>query len=72
MGIVQLRTDEMTAALETSPEHTKEIRARYGVVSNGQMRAVETWWKENVAKDPKARAKWRALVDLYVRRLQAR
>jgi hypothetical protein len=63
---------EMTAAIEAHPEQTEELRDRYGIVSSTRMRAVDAWWKENIESHPKVHAKWRALVDLYRRRLKGR
>ncbi len=56
---------ELTAAIEVEPTRVDELRARYGVISRAQVQAVEAWWKQNVANDPKVHAKWRALVDLW-------
>ncbi len=61
---------ELTAAIEVEPERANDLRARYGVVSRAQVQAVDAWWKQNVAHDPKVHAKWRALVDFYVERLR--
>ncbi len=61
---------ELTAAIEVEPTRVDELRARYGVISRAQVQAVEAWWKQNVANDPKVHAKWRALVDLYVERFR--
>jgi serine/threonine-protein kinase len=63
---------EMTAAIEVDPNRAEEIRAGYGILSAGQLGAVDAWWDENIGHDRKTHAKWRALVDLYRDRLRAR
>jgi serine/threonine-protein kinase len=59
---------EMTAAIEIEPERAREIRTAYGIVSSGQLLAIETWFQSHVEKDPDVLEKWRALVDIYVAR----
>jgi serine/threonine-protein kinase len=59
---------EMTATIEANPDQAEEVRAKYGIRSSADERAVVAWWKRNIVAHPEAHAKWRALVDLYRQR----
>lgn len=58
---------EMTAEIQADPERAADIRLRYGIVTAAHIRAVEHWWKSNVAIDPATHEKWQALVDRFLR-----